>query len=100
MGLAWSGAGRASWRYHPAMAQDTKQVLIDALGLAAERVTGDDLAAKDSRRRYLLELKAGVMVGGEAAPSSQELAEALGDPEDSILRQAISAWGEPAGEGT
>ena len=81
------------------MAHDTKQVIIDALSLAAERVTGDDLAAKRDRSRYLLELKAGVMVGGEAAPSRQELAEALGDPDDATLRHALDAWAaQGAGE--
>lgn len=68
---------------------DSRVVIIEALILAAERVTGDDLQAKRDRRRYIDEIKADVMIGGEAMPSRQELAEALGDPDDAGVRSAL-----------
>jgi hypothetical protein len=68
---------------------DSKTTVIDALTLAALRVTGDDVQVKIDRRRHIQELKAAVMIGGEVMPARQELSEALGNPDDAGIRGAL-----------
>lgn len=72
-------------------------VIIPALRLARERVTGDDVDAKERRREALADMiirtrMHGVMGPGVARPTAQELKEALGDPDDGDLRKALAAW--------
>jgi hypothetical protein len=78
---------------------DSKTTVIDALNLAALRVTGDNLQAKVDRRRRIQELKAAVMIGGEVMPGRQELSDALGNPDDAGIRGALDdLTGQKEGE--
>jgi hypothetical protein len=83
-------------------AMDTMEpadVIVAALRLARERVTGDDPDAKEREREKLADLIARVQMHrekpeAEGRPSAEELAGALGDPEDERLRRAINVgWG-------
>ncbi|MCW2929999.1 MAG: hypothetical protein JWM19_961 [Actinomycetia bacterium] len=71
------------------------QRLIDALVLARERVTGDDLAAKQARRDKIKDLTGRMylyMDAGREKPSTAELREVLGD-DDRYVRHDLSEWG-------
>jgi hypothetical protein len=73
-------------------------VIVAALKLARERVTGDDPEAKELRRDDLGDLATRVILyhdrpEAEGRPSAGELTEALGDPDDGNLRRALAAWG-------
>jgi len=68
-------------------------VIMDALRLARERVTGDDPEEKERQRERLADLIVRMHAANAAArPTGTELSEALGNPDDGRLRQAISAW--------
>ena len=71
-------------------------VIIPALRLARERVTGDDPEAKERRRGELADMIIRVRMHGVLAqtprPTADELREALGDPGDGELRRALAAW--------
>jgi hypothetical protein len=78
---------------------DSREVIASALALAAERVTGDDLQAKVARRRHINMLTKAIITGGDSMPSRQELAGALGDPDDAVIRHALDdLTGQEEGE--
>jgi hypothetical protein len=73
-------------------------VIIGALRLARERVTGDDPDEKEQRREQLADLMVRVQMhdGGNGTgerPTTQELTKALGDPDDGKIRSALHSWG-------
>jgi hypothetical protein len=72
-------------------------VIVPALRLARERVTGDDPDAKEREREALADMIVrvrmhGVMGPGVTRPTAAELTEILGDPDDGDLRKALAAW--------
>jgi hypothetical protein len=67
------------------------EIILGALKLARERVTGDP-DEKEIRRERLADLIARIRVGGSARPSAGDLKDALGDPDDSEIRTALAAW--------
>jgi hypothetical protein len=77
--------------------QHPEDVIIAALKLARERVTGDDQEAKERKREELADVVIRVQRHGALnqvpRPTAQELAALLGDPDDGVLRKALAAWG-------
>ena len=74
---------------------EAADILIEALGLARERVTADTVDGKREKRDRLRNAVSGLWTGrdaGQGGPSGADLRELLGDPDDKRLRQAISAW--------
>ena len=71
-------------------------VILPALRLARERVTGDDPEAKERRRGELADMIIAVRMHGSLAqtprPTAGELTALLGDPDDEDLRRALAAW--------
>lgn len=80
------------------MNDEPSEVIVSALRLARERVTGNDLEEKISRRMQLTDLitraqlAPGAGLFGTTRPSAAELREALGDPDDKALRDALAGW--------
>jgi hypothetical protein len=74
------------------------EVIVSALKLARERVTGDDPEAKERRREALADMVIRVQTHGvlnqAPRPTAEELTALLGDPDDGELRKAIAAWGD------
>jgi hypothetical protein len=69
-------------------------VIIEALKLERERVTGDDVDAKERRREELADAMVRVQMHANVSrPTAEELTSLLGDPDDGELRRAIAAWG-------
>jgi hypothetical protein len=81
--------------------EDEATTIIDALQLARERVTGDDLAVKQEKRDRLKTTISRVyaFLDGDfaAQPSASELRELLGDPDDKELRASLDRWDSLAG---
>jgi hypothetical protein len=85
----------------PAMDNETGkspgEVIVAALFLAGERMTGDDLEVKMRRRQALadtaLRVQAHDSVTQVHRPTAEELTGLLGDPDDGELRRALAAWG-------
>lgn len=70
------------------------EVIIGALQLARERVTGDDLAAKARKRQELVSALEQVRAwqgGGGDKPDAARLRELLGDPDDRVIRVSLAA---------
>lgn len=71
-------------------------VIVAALRLARERVTGDDPEAKERRREELADAAVRVRthhaVTHVSKPTAEELTSLLGDPDDGDLRRALAAW--------
>lgn len=85
----------------PIAAQDRAPagVIVSALWLAAERVTGDDLAQKERTRHALRDAATRIhqrLDGIAEGPSATELRGLLGDPDDEDLRKALAWWEEEA----
>jgi hypothetical protein len=72
------------------------EVIVSALKLARERVTGDDPEAKERRREALADMVIRVQMHGALdqvpRPTADELTALLGDPDDGDLRKALAAW--------
>lgn len=72
------------------------EVIVSALKLARERVTGDDPEAKERRREELADMVIRVQMHGALnqvpRPTAEELTALLGDPGDGDLRRALAAW--------
>jgi hypothetical protein len=91
----------ASDRYDSAMTEEEgvppEDVIVSALKLARERVTGDDADAKQRRREELADMIIRVQMHGSIdrvpRPTAEELTALLGDPDDGELRRALAAWG-------
>ncbi len=69
-------------------------IIIGALQLARERVTGDDHEVKLRRREDLLgalEQVRGWQDGGGGKPDVARIRELLGDPDDRPIRDALAA---------
>ena len=70
-------------------------IIIGALQVTRERVTGTSIADKQSRRDAL---KAAIdamyyyLETGQEQPSSGELRGLLGDPDDREIREALQHW--------
>ena len=87
--------------YDSAMAEQEgvtpANVIIASLELARERVTGDDLSAKENRRQELKDaidrMKMHESIKYVHRPTAAELTALLGDPDDGVLRKALAAWG-------
>lgn len=73
------------------------EVIVSALRLARERVTGDDPEAKERKREALADMIIRVQMHSALnqvpRPTKAELTEILGDPDDGVLRKALAAWG-------
>lgn len=72
----------------------SRHVIIDALRLARERVTGDSLHAK-IKRRHLIDSGISRMAhdpGTDGAMTAGELRDLLGDLDDKNLRHALGEW--------
>jgi hypothetical protein len=73
------------------------EVIVSALKLARERVTGDDQEAKERKREELADMIIRVQMHGALnqvpRPTAQELTALLGDPDDGALRRALASWG-------
>lgn len=79
----------------PSVTDLAAEVILGALRLARERVTGEDPEDKKQRRGSLEDLIARMpAVSRPARPTVTELTDALGDPGDSLLRRALAAWDE------
>lgn len=76
--------------------EESRPVLLGALRLAKERVTGDDPTAKERQRERISDMIARLRLntapGDDRRPTAAELTELLGDPDDGELRAAIRAW--------
>lgn len=72
---------------------EARKVITSALWLAKERVTGD-LDAKEIRRERLSDLIVRMGVGMENRPTAGDLTEALGDPDDGEIREAVRVWSQ------
>jgi hypothetical protein len=70
--------------------EEARKVIVSALYLARERVTGD-LDAKVIRRERLTDLMARMGTGMTPRPTADDLSEVLADP-DAEVREAIEAW--------
>lgn len=72
------------------------EVIVSALKLARERLTGDDLEAKERKREELADMVIRVQMHGYldqvSRPTAEELIALLGDPDDGDLRRALAAW--------
>lgn len=72
------------------------EVIVSALRLARERVTGEDPEAKERRREALADMVIRVQMHSALnqvpRPTKAELTEILGDPDDGDLRRALEAW--------
>jgi hypothetical protein len=77
-------------------AQTPAEVIAAALSLERERVTGDDVDAKERRREKLADMIIRVKMHGSISqvprPTAQELTDLLRDPDDGELRRALAAW--------
>jgi hypothetical protein len=71
---------------------DDRKTLNQALGLACERVTGDDVRWKRERKQHIISLMTHVTAGVKPQPTAAELRDALGDPDDRELRRILDAW--------
>lgn len=83
------GAGVPPYAF-PVDIVQAQDIIDGALKLARERVTGE-LDAKTARRERLSSLIVRVS-SPEARPSAAELTEALGDPDDREVREALREW--------
>jgi hypothetical protein len=77
--------------------KEARDILDSSLKIARERVTGDDPDAKERRRERLSDLIVRVIMywdraDAEGRPSREDLTEALGDPGDKEIRDALAAW--------
>jgi hypothetical protein len=76
--------------------QTPADVIVAALRLAKERVTGEP-QEKERRREELADMINKVQMHDVITlvprPTADELKEILGDPDDGKLRKAIAAWG-------
>jgi hypothetical protein len=70
-----------------------RKVITSALWLAKERVTGE-LDEKEITRERLADLSVRMGTGMESPPSAADLTEALGDPDDGEVREAIRVWSQ------
>jgi hypothetical protein len=71
--------------------EEAGTVIIGALKLAKERVTGE-LDEKERRRERLADLIVRMPLDEEARPTQEDLTEVLGNPDDGKIRAAISIW--------
>lgn len=72
---------------------EARKVITSALWLAKERVVGE-LNAKEIDRERLADLSVRMGIGMESPPSAADLTEALGNPDDGEIRQAIRVWSQ------
>lgn len=70
--------------------EEARKVIVSALWLARERVTGD-LDEKDIARERITDLMARMRTGADSRPAAGDLAEVLGDS-DAEVRAALAAW--------
>lgn len=70
--------------------EDACKVLVSALRLARERVTGE-LDEKEFARERIADLTARMRTGAESAPTAGDLREVLAD-QDPEIRAALAAW--------
>ena len=74
------------------------ELIMDALALKAERTVGPDVQEKARERGHLLDLRNLVESTargddpGSLRPTAAELRDALGDPDDKELREALASW--------
>lgn len=73
--------------------EEARNVIVSALWLARERVTGD-LDEKEIARERLADLMVRMGTGMENPPTAADLTDALGDPGDDEIRAAIRAWSQ------
>jgi hypothetical protein len=73
--------------------EEARKVITSALRLARERVTGG-LDEKEVRRERLSDLMARMDAGTGQRPTGDDLTDALGDPDDNEVREAIRAWSQ------
>jgi hypothetical protein len=66
-------------------------VILSALRIKRERVTGDDIAVKKRQRDELRDAINAIETPG-SAPDAERLRELLGDPDDRAVRDALAAW--------
>jgi hypothetical protein len=71
--------------------EEAGTVILGALRLAKERVTGE-LDEKERRRERLADLIVRMPLDEKARPTQEDLTEALGNPDDGKIRAAISIW--------
>jgi hypothetical protein len=71
--------------------EEAGTVIVGALKLAKERVTGE-LDEKERRCERLSDLIVRMPLDEKARPSQADLAEALGNPDDGKIRAAIASW--------
>ena len=82
------------WNMQRKMQRDeARKVLTSALWLAKERVVGE-LNEKEITRERLADLSVRMGTGMDNPPSAADLAEALGDPDDGEIREAIRVWSQ------
>jgi hypothetical protein len=72
---------------------EARKVITSALWLAKERVTGE-ISPKEIARERLSDLIVRMGVGMEGRPTGADLTEALGDPDDREVREAVRVWSQ------
>ena len=70
--------------------EDARKVLVSALWLARERITGD-LDEKQIRHERFTDLMARMGTGMQPRPTEEDLREVLTDPDDEVM-EALAAW--------
>lgn len=72
---------------------EARKILVSALWLARERATGEP-GQKEIVRERLSDLMGRMGIGMDARPTGADLTEALGDPDDGEIREAIRVWSQ------